>query len=73
MEKTIEVSKELDVQVAIKEGKLVVSGDYEGKIGGVKLELSACTDKIIDAICAKIPGQIDDKLGELLKAALKKA
>ena len=73
MEKSLEVSKELDVKIEVKEGKIILVGDYEGKIGGAKLELSVSTDQLIDAICAKIPGEIDNKLGELLKAALKKA
>ena len=73
MEKTMEVSKELDVKIEVKEGKIILIGDYEGKLGGAKLELSVCTDQLIDAITAKIPGEIDNKLGELLKAALKKA
>lgn len=73
MEKTMEVSKELDVKVEVKAGKIVLTSEYEGKIGGAKLELSVSTDQLIDAITAKIPGEIDNKLGELLKAALKKA
>ena len=73
MEKSMEVSKELEVKIEVKEGKIVLVGDYEGKLGGAKLELSVSTDQLIDAITAKIPGEIDNKLGELLKSALKKA
>lgn len=73
MEKSIEVSKELDVKVEVKEGKIILVGDYEGKLGGVKLELSVSADKLIDAIVIKTDNTIDDKIGELLKAALKKA
>ena len=73
MDKTLEISKELDVKIEVKEGKIILVGDYEGKIGGAKLELSVSTDQLIDAITAKIPGEIDNKLGELLKSALKKA
>ena len=73
MEKSLEVSKELEVKIEIKEGKIFLIGDYEGKLGGVELKLSVNTDQLIDAITAKIPGEIDNKLGELLKAALKKA
>ena len=69
----MEVSKELEVKIEVKEGKIVLVGDYEGKLGGAKLELSVSTDQLIDAITAKIPGEIDNKLGELLKSALKKA
>lgn len=73
MEKSVEVSKELEVKIEVKEGKIILIGDYEGKLGGAKLELHVGTDQLIDAITAKIPGEIDNKLGELLKAALKKA
>lgn len=73
MEKALEVSKELEVKIEVKEGKIILIGDYEGKLGGVELKLSVSTDQLIDAITAKIPGEIDNKLGELLKSALKKA
>ena len=73
MEKSLEVSKELEVKIEVKEGKIILIGDYEGRLGGVELKLSVSTDQLIDAITAKIPGEIDNKLGELLKSALKKA
>ena len=73
MEKSLEVSKELEVKIEIKEGKIFLIGDYEGKLGSAKLELSVSTDQLIDAVTAKTENTIDDKLGELLKSALKKA
>jgi hypothetical protein len=73
MEESLEVSKELEVKIEIKEGKIFLIGDYEGKLGGAKLELSVSTDKLIDAVTNKTENTIDDKLGELLKSALKKA
>ena len=73
MDKTLEISKELDVKIEVKEGKIILVGDYEGKLGGVKLEISVSADKLIDAIVLKTDNTIDDKLGELLKSALKKA
>lgn len=73
MEKSVEVSKELEVKIEVKEGKIILIGDYEGKLGGVELKLSVSAEQLVDAITAKIPGEIDNKLGELLKAALKKA
>jgi hypothetical protein len=72
MELNKEISKELDVKIELKDGKITLLGDYEGKMGSAKLELSVGTDILIDAITAKIPGELDNKLGELLKAALKK-
>ena len=73
MEKSLEVSKELEVKIEVKEGKIILVGDYEGKFGGVELKLSVSADQLIDAIVAKTDNTIDDKIGELLKAALKKA
>ena len=73
MEKSLEVSKELEVKIEVKEGKIVLIGDYEGKLGGVELKLSVSADQLIDAIVAKTDNTIDDKIGELLKTALKKA
>ena len=73
MDKTLEISKELDVKIEVKEGKIILVGDYDGKLGGVKLELSVSADKLIDAIVLKTDNTIDDKIGELLKSALKKA
>ena len=73
MEKSVEVSKELEVKIEIKEGKIILIGDYEGKLGGVELKLSVSADQLIDAIVAKTDNTIDDKIGELLKAALKRA
>ena len=73
MEKSVEVSKELEVKIEVKEGKIILIGDYEGKLGGAELKLSVSAEKLIDAIVAKTDNTIDDKIGELLKAALKKA
>ena len=73
MEKSVEVSKELEVKIEVKEGKIILIGDYEGNLGGVELKLSVSAEKLIDAIVAKTDNTIDDKIGELIKAALKKA
>ena len=72
METTKEISKELDVAVKFEGGKLILSTDYEGKIGGAKLELSINAGILIDAITKVIPGTIDDSIGELLKQGLSK-
>ena len=42
-------------------------------MGGATAKVYVSTDMVIDAICKKIPGTIDDSLGELLKAGLNKA
>ena len=72
MEKSVEVSKELDVKVELKDGKLSVIGNYEGKLGGAELKLHVGIEQVIDAIVKSTENNVDDKLGELLKSALKK-
>jgi len=72
MELNKEISKELDVGVKFEGGKLVLSTDYQGHIGGAKLELSVSAAMVIDAITKAIPGTIDNTVGELLKAGLVK-
>lgn len=73
MEKSVEISKELDGKVEFANGMARISFDYHGKIGGAGAYVFVTSDEIIDALCKAIPGEIDNKLGELLKAALKKA
>ena len=72
MEKAVEISKELDVKVELKDGKLAVIGNYEGKLGAAELKLSVSIEQVIDAIVKSTENTVDDKLGELLKTALKK-
>lgn len=72
VEKTIEISKELDTKFEFSQGKAKISFEYEGKIGGGGAYVFGTTDALIDAICKAIPGTMDDKLGEIIKAALKK-
>ena len=73
MEKSLEISKEADVKIEIKEGMAKISFDYQGKIGGAGAYGYVTTDDLIDAITAKTKNTVDDKIGELLKSALKKA
>lgn len=67
-----EISKELDVSVKFEGGKLVLATDYNGKMGGAKLELSVSAAIVIDAITHATSNVIDDQIGELLKAGLAK-
>lgn len=73
LEKEIEVSKEVEVKISLEAGKLAVEAVYGGAMGGATAKVFVSTDMVIDAICKKIPGTIDDSLGELLKAGLNKA
>ena len=73
MDKSIEVSKEMEVKIELVAGKLSVEAIYGGAMGGATAKVFVSTDMVIDAICKKIPGTIDDSLGELLKTGLNKA
>jgi len=73
MDKEIKISKEVEAKITLEAGKLAVEVDYAGAMGGATAKVYVSTDMVIDAICKKIPGTIDDSLGELLKAGLNKA
>lgn len=73
LEKELEISKELDVKIEFKNNMAKIEMNYEGKIGGGGAYGFITADAVIDALCKAIPGTIDDKLGEIMKAALKKA
>ena len=73
LEKEIEVSKEVEVKISLEAGKLAVEAVYGGVMGGATAKVFVSTDMVIDAICKKIPGTLDDSLGELLKDGLNKA
>ncbi len=52
-------------------GKLLAKVEYvAGAIDG-SINLSVDSDKVLDAIAAAIPGQIDDAIIAVIKAALK--
>ena len=72
MEQQVEVSKEFDAKLELKDGKIAIAGNYEGKIGGAETKVFVKTDALIDFICEKIPGTIDDSFGAMLKLALSK-
>lgn len=52
-------------------GQLKVSVDNAGTMGSAGLYLAVGADQVISAIEAAIPGQLDDQVLDLLKAALK--
>lgn len=58
MDKVIPISPEIAAEVKLEGGKLVIS-------------VSADADKLLDLLAAKIPGQVDDAIIQVLKAALK--
>ena len=73
MDKEIAISKEVEVKITLEAGKLGVEAVYGGAMGGATAKVFVSTDMVIDAICKKIPGEIDNALGDLLKAGLNKA
>ncbi len=58
--------------VAFKEGNLVVEVDANVEIGSAGIVLKLDAGKVLDALAAAIPGQIDDAVFGLIKAALGK-
>ncbi len=71
MEKAIIDGKEFDMKLVISGGLVKIVGDYVGSGGAAKLEAGISVDYFIDELKAKIPGQIDDAVLEIVKAALK--
>lgn len=71
MEKAIELGKEGKVDIKLANGKLYLIGGYDGVDLDAKLEVGIEVDVLFDKLKAKIPGQIDDAIIEVLKAALK--
>lgn len=66
-----QVTPEVSVKVEIKDGKIVLSSliDTAGLGGNVSLHVGA--DYFLDELAKKVPGQIDDAIIAVLKAALK--
>lgn len=71
MEKEIEISKEAKVDIAVKEGFLILSVDYTGKDGGGALSVKVSTDNLLDELAKAIPGTVDDVVIGVIKQALK--
>lgn len=72
MSELASVSKgEVDLKVVVEKGvvKLEVKYDGAGANAGMYVELEA--DYFLDKLAAAIPGQIDDSVIGLIKAALK--
>ena len=72
MEKNIELSKELDLDIKVKEGKVELSLSSEMKGAGIALSVSLDSEYFGNKLAAAIPGQVDDAIIAMLIAALKK-
>jgi len=71
MEKELLKGSEHEVELVMAGGKIGLAGDYAGKGGGAKVEFYVNSDYFFDKLKEKIPGQIDDAVIEVLKAAVK--
>lgn len=56
--------------LSLSDGKLLLKGKYAGLGGGVDLTASISADYFLDELAKMIPGQLDDAVLKLLKAAL---
>lgn len=65
------VGPELEYDVKVEGGKVKVEAKYDGAQADVALAVSIDSDLLLDKLAAKIPGQIDDAVIGVIKAALK--
>ena len=56
--------------VAFKDGQFVVEFDAPVVVGSAGLIVKVDAAKVIDSLCAAIPGKIDDAIFGVIKAAL---
>ena len=59
-----------ELSLKIEDGKVKVIVSYDGKQADAKLEVSLGVDEYLDMLKEAIPGEIDDKVIDLLKMAL---
>jgi hypothetical protein len=69
MEKPI--SSEVDLEIDVKEGKVVLAVKYDGKGADAKVEVALEGEYFLDKLAKAIPGEIDDLVIAALKGALK--
>lgn len=72
MEVSKELSKELDLDIKVEEGKIKISVVADMKGVDVGLSVSLEPEYFGDKLAKAIPGQIDDAVIAMLIAALKK-
>lgn len=65
-----QIGAEAHVKVAFSKGKISLVGSDEMKGVGVHLGVDVSADYFLDQLAAAIPGQIDDAIIGVLKAAL---
>lgn len=72
MEVSKEIGKELDLDIKLEDGKVKigVKADMKGVDVGLSVDLEP--EYFINKLTAAIPGEVDNMLGQMLIAALKK-
>ncbi len=62
---------EASLEIKIEEAKVKVALVYDGKQADAKLEIMLGVDEYMDMLAKAIPGEVDDKIIEMLKLAMK--
>lgn len=65
------IGSEGKLKIEIKDGKLLLAVEYDGKGLDGTLGLALDPAYFVDLLAAAIPGQLDDAVLAILKAALK--
>lgn len=65
------IGSEGKLKIEVKEGKLLLALEYDGKGLDGQFGLALDPEYFVDLLAAAIPGQLDDALLALLKTALK--
>ena len=59
------------LEIKIEDLKVKIAVVYDGKQADAKLEVSLGVDEYMDMLAKAIPGEIDDKIIDMLKLAMK--
>jgi hypothetical protein len=66
-----QISKEASVKVDVKDGKIQVDAALDTSGADASVKIAVDVEYFLDILAAKIPGQIDDAVIAIFKAALK--
>lgn len=65
-----QVGPEMNWEVDLADGKVLLKSKYQGTQGGAEFSANLDVAFLLDELAKKIPGQFDDAVLGLLKAAL---
>jgi len=65
-----EISKELGFELKFEDKQLILIPSFDSKGVDVKMEIKVSAEYFLDQLAAAIPGQIDNTVIDLLKAAI---